>query len=62
MRISYQYKIKPNKQQQEIIDNTLDMLRYQYNYLLGQRFDCYEQNRCAIDRCPLIRHLPKVER
>ena len=61
MRTSYQYKIKPNKQQREIIDNTLDMLRCQYNYQLGQRFNWYEQNRCSIDRCPLVCHLPELK-
>ncbi|MFN6515096.1 MAG: RNA-guided endonuclease InsQ/TnpB family protein [Nostoc sp. CreGUA01] len=60
MRISYQYKIKPNKEQAEKIDNTLEMLRYQYNYLLAQRFDWYEKNRCPIDRCPLVCHLPEL--
>ncbi len=60
MRISYQYKIKPSKKQSEKIDKTLEMLRYQYNYLLGQRFDWYERNRCPIDRCPLICHLPEL--
>ncbi|MEI6445921.1 MAG: helix-turn-helix domain-containing protein, partial [Nostocales cyanobacterium ELA583] len=43
MRISYQYKIKPNKEQAKKIDETLEMLRYQYNYLLAQRFHWYEQ-------------------
>ncbi len=61
MRISYQYRIKPSKQQRDIIDNTLDMLRCQYNYQLAQRFNWYEQNRCSIDRCPLICHLPKLK-
>ncbi|MEH2232328.1 MAG: transposase [Nostoc sp.] len=61
MRTSYQYKINPNKEQAEKIDNTLEMLRYQYNYLLAQRFDWYEQNRCPIDRCPLICHLPQLK-
>jgi putative transposase len=61
MRISYQYKIKPNKDQAEKIDKTLEMLRYQYNYLLAQRFDWYEMNRCSIDRCPLICHLPELK-
>jgi putative transposase len=61
MKISYQYKIKPNKEQAEKIDKTLEMLRYQYNYLLAQRFDWYEMNRCPIDRCPLICHLPKLK-
>lgn len=37
------------------------MLRYQYNYLLAQRFDWYEMNRCPIDRCPLICHLPELK-
>ncbi|MDJ0800049.1 MAG: transposase [Calothrix sp. MO_167.B12] len=61
MRTSYQYKIKPTKLQRETIDNTLEMLRHQYNYLLAQRFDWYEQNRCSIDRCPLVCHLPELK-
>ncbi|NER19731.1 MAG: IS200/IS605 family element transposase accessory protein TnpB [Symploca sp. SIO1C2] len=61
MRISYQYKLKPTKQQWQVIDNTLEMLRYQYNYQLAQRFDWYEQNRCSIDRCPLVCHLPELK-
>ncbi|MEM7717490.1 MAG: transposase, partial [Cyanobacteria bacterium P01_A01_bin.68] len=44
----------------EKIDNTLDMLRYQYNYQLAQRFNWYEQNRCSIDRCPLVCNLPEL--
>lgn len=61
MKISYQYKIKPTKEQSEKIDKTLEMLRCQYNYLLAQRLDWYEQNRCLIDRCPLICHLPELK-
>jgi putative transposase len=61
MKTSYQYKIKPTKQQAEKIDKTLEMLRCQYNYLLAQRFDWYEQNRCPVDRCPLICHLPELK-
>jgi putative transposase len=62
VRTSYQYKIKPNKEQAEKIDKTLEMSRYQYNYLLAQRFDWYEQNRSTIDRCSLvICHLPKLK-
>jgi putative transposase len=61
MKISYQYKIKPNKEQAEKIDKTLEMLRYQYNYLLAQRFDWFEMNRVPWDRCPLICHLPELK-
>lgn len=35
------------------MERWLDMLRHQYNYLLAQRFDWYEYNRCRIDACPL---------
>ncbi|MFK0733215.1 MAG: RNA-guided endonuclease InsQ/TnpB family protein [Gloeotrichia echinulata GP01] len=61
MKTSYQYKIKPTKEQSAKIDKTLEMLRCQYNYLLAQRFDWYEMNRCPIDRCPLICHLPELK-
>ncbi len=61
MRISYQYRLKPNKKQREIIDKTLDMLRHQYNYQLAERFNWYEWNRCSIDRCPLVSHLPELK-
>jgi putative transposase len=61
MRISYQYRLKPTKIQAETIDKTLEMLRCQYNYLLAQRFDWYEMNRCPIDRCPLVCHLPELK-
>ena len=61
MRISYQYRLKPNKEQRRIIDNTLLLLRHQYNFMLAQRFDWYERNRCSIDRCPLVCHLPELK-
>ena len=60
MRTSYQYRLKPNKEQAAKIDNTLEMLRYQYNYQLAQRFDWYDKNRCSIDRCPLVCHVPEL--
>jgi putative transposase len=62
MRISYQYRLKPTKEQAKKIDKTLDMLRYQYNYQLAQRFDWYEQNRCSRDRCSLVVcHIPELK-
>ncbi|MBE9038371.1 RNA-guided endonuclease InsQ/TnpB family protein [aff. Roholtiella sp. LEGE 12411] len=62
MRTSYQYRLKPTKEQSKIIDNTLDMLRCQYNYQLGQRFEWLEQNRCSIDRCSLVVcHIPELK-
>lgn len=39
----------------------LDLLRRQYNYRLGERFNWYEQNRCDINACPLICYLPELK-
>jgi putative transposase len=60
MRTAYQFKLRPTKQQATEIDRWLSMLCAQYNYLLADRFNWYEQNRCAINACPLICHLPEL--
>ena len=36
------------------MDRWLEMLRCQYNYLLADRFDWWEMNRCPINACPLV--------
>jgi putative transposase len=36
------------------------MLCSQYNYLLADRFNWYEQNRCPINACPLVCYLPEL--
>ncbi len=62
MRVAYQYKLRPNKQQIEVIKNWLNLLRCQYNYRLGERFNWYEQNRNSINSCPIsICHLPELK-
>ena len=30
------------------------MLRHQYNWMLADRFDWWESNRCAVNSCPLV--------
>ncbi|WAN68830.1 transposase [Moorena producens JHB] len=60
MRTAYQYRLRLTKQQEADIERWLDMLRHQYNYLLADRFNWYEQNRCSINSCPLICHLPEL--
>ena len=59
-RVSYQYRLKPDKEQIAKIEKWLEMLRCQYNYLLGQRFDWWETHRTAVNSCPLICHLPEL--
>ncbi|AOY84964.1 transposase [Moorena producens JHB] len=60
MRAAYQYRIRLTKSQEAEIERWLDMLRHQYNYLLADRFNWYEQNRCSINSCPLVCHLPDL--
>ncbi|MGB3560759.1 MAG: transposase [Geitlerinemataceae cyanobacterium] len=62
MRLAYQYRLRPTKQQIVELEHWLDyLLRCQYNYLLADhRFDWYEQNRTSINFCPLVCHLPEL--
>jgi putative transposase len=61
MRTAYQYRLRPNKQQQSTIHLWMELCRRQYNYRLGERFNWWEQNRCDVNSCPLICHLPELK-
>lgn len=60
MRTAYQYRLRPNSDQIALMGEWLELLRRQYNYRLSERFNWYEQNRCDINACPLICHLPSL--
>jgi putative transposase len=60
VRTAYQYRLRPTSQQALDLDRWLSMLCAQYNYLLADRFNWYEQNRCPIDACPLVCYLPEL--
>jgi putative transposase len=60
MKTSYQFKLLPTTEQKAIMNRWLDMLRHQYNWLLADRFDWWERNRCDVNSCPLICHLPEL--
>lgn len=53
MRVTYQYKLRPTADQEALMSSWLDMLRAQYNWLLNERFDWWEMQRCAVNACPL---------
>jgi putative transposase len=61
MRTAYQYRLRLTTAQQTTIDEWLELCRRQYNYRLGERFNWYEQNRCDINACPLVCHLPELK-
>lgn len=54
MNISYQFKLLPTKEQRHRMSRWLDMLRHAYNWMLADRFDWWEMNRCSINACPLV--------
>ena len=45
MKQAFQYKLLPNTNQRQEIERWLNMLRYQYNYLLADRFNWWQYNR-----------------
>jgi len=59
VRTAYQYRLRPTKHQATELDRWLSMLCAQYNYLLADRFNWYEQNRSPVNACPLVCHLPE---
>jgi putative transposase len=61
MRTAYQYRLRLTKQQQSTIDVWIELCRRQYNYRLGERFNWWERNRCDLNSCPLICHLPELK-
>lgn len=61
MRTAYQYRLRLTREQQATIDQWLELCRRQYNYRLAERFNWYEQNRCDVDACPLVCHLPELK-
>jgi putative transposase len=61
MRTAYQFRLRLTTAQQSTIDQWLELARRQYNYRLAERFNWYEQNRCDINACPLICHLPELK-
>lgn len=60
MRIAYQYQLLPTTPQKAMMERWLNRLRLQYNWLLGERFRWWEENKCDINACPLIGHLPEL--
>jgi hypothetical protein len=61
MRTAYQYRLRPTPSQIALMSEWLDLLRKQYNYRLAERFAWWEHNRCDINACPLVCHLPQLK-
>ncbi|MGK7925043.1 MAG: RNA-guided endonuclease InsQ/TnpB family protein [Spirulina sp.] len=60
MRIAYQYRLRPNKEQITTIETWLELLCKQYNYRLFERFSWWEDNRNPVNACPLNTPIPRL--
>lgn len=54
MKVTYQYRLRPTKEQVALMEATLELLRRQYNYRLAERLSWWESNRCDINSCSLV--------
>ncbi|MEY3867357.1 MAG: hypothetical protein RLZZ338_1248 [Cyanobacteriota bacterium] len=54
MKTTYQYQLYPNTNQKLTLNQWLRICRYWYNRQLGDRFDWWDNNRTAVNACPLI--------
>jgi putative transposase len=61
MRIAYQYRLLPTSEQRAKMWRWLDMLRMQYNWMLAERFQWWEESRSPVNACPLVCHLPELK-
>ncbi len=61
MKTSYQYRLYPSTSQKLSLNDGLRVCRYWYNRMLGERMDWWGQNRCPVNSCLLICHLPELK-
>ncbi|WP_125731161.1 RNA-guided endonuclease InsQ/TnpB family protein [Microcystis viridis] len=52
--LTYQYKLKVNRQQEREIVHILDVAKSGYNYALSERKDWLNSRKCLADRCSLV--------
>ncbi|WP_293094145.1 transposase [Moorena sp. SIO3I6] len=60
MLLNYQYQAYPSTQQKLELNDWLRICRYWYNWQLGDRFRWWNENRTAVNSCPLITYLPEL--
>ncbi len=51
--LTYEFRLKPTQQQQEIFEDWLETTRRVYNYALAERKDWYHSRSCQVDACRL---------
>ncbi len=61
MKSTYQYRLFPTTEQKKQLNTWLRVCRYWYNRQLGERFSWWENNRHAVNSCPIfVTSLPEL--
>jgi putative transposase len=61
MKLAYQYKLIPDADQSQLIDEWIELSRRQYNFRLGERFRWFDSTRTPVNACPLNVSIVTVE-
>lgn len=59
---AYKYKIKPNKQQQELLNKYFGCVRYVYNWGLNEKTSTYKENGKSIGYSELTKELVNIKK
>jgi putative transposase len=62
MKLTYKYRIYPNKKQSEVINHTLESCRWLYNYFLWQRKYAWENDKIHISMYDQHKMLPQLKK
>ena len=54
INLSYQYKLKLSRQQEQVIDAILDTCKSVYNYALVERKHWIKSRKCAVSACTIV--------
>ncbi len=61
MKRSYKFRLYPNKEQVQVLDNQLELCRLLYNKMLKQRIDIYKRKKVSLNYYHQSKQLPLIK-
>lgn len=62
MKKAYKYRLKPNKQQKELLEKSFGCTRYVYNWALGRKKEAYEKDKTSLSAYDLCKELTLLKK